>query len=162
MNPKMPYGLEQKIKSNIFLKINPPGHRVFFKLSLAQLMASFLVLAICPQFHLGFFSHSFLTHILMSWGEVYCNIVCGAIFLGTGTIFSFLFLSSDELRVLKRNQFIYFPTLILLSLLSFVILGVKIQLLMFLIWGLGAKASAIGILSAYYFVKISMLNQTKH
>jgi hypothetical protein len=155
MNPKMPVELDQKIKSNILLKLNPPGHKVFLKLSLAQILASVLVLAICPQFHLGFFPHSFLAHILMSWGEAYCNLACGAIFLGTGTIFSFLILSTDELRVLKKHQFIHFPSLILLSLLSFVIFGVEIQLLMFLIWGFGGMVSAIGILSAYYFVRRS-------
>ena len=155
MNSKMPIGLEQKIKSNIHSKLNPPGHWVFLKLSFAQFLASFLVLAICPQFHLGFFPHSFLGHILMSWGEAYCNLACGAIFLGIGTIFSFLTLNTDELRVLKKNKFIHFPSVILLSLLSFVILGVEIQLLMFLIWALGGMISSISILSAYYFVRKS-------
>jgi hypothetical protein len=153
MNPKMPSELDQKIKSHILSKLNPPCHKVFLKLSLAQLIASVLVLTICPQFHLGFFPHSFLGHILMSWGEAYCNLACGSIFLGTGTIFSFLILSSDELRVLKKHKFIHLPSLILLSLFSFVIFGVEIQLLMFLIWGLGGMISSVAILSAYYFVR---------
>ncbi len=151
---KMPKDLDQKIKSQILSKLNPSGLIVLLKLSLVQLVASFLVLAICPQFYLGFFPHSFLGHILMNWGEVYCNLSCGAIFLGTGTIFSFIVLSHDELRVLRKYQWIHFPTLGLISLLGFVLFGVEVQLLMFTIWLLGALGASMGILSSYFYFKM--------
>jgi hypothetical protein len=153
MKTQMPNDLDQKIKKMILERLNPSGSRVFLKLALIQSVAGFFVLMICPQFHLGFFPHSFLGHILMSWGEVYCNLACGAIFLGCGTFFSLVAMSADEMRVLKKFQFIQFPLLIFLSLISFVFFGVKIQLLMFLVWGLGALVSACGVLGAYQFAQ---------
>jgi hypothetical protein len=68
----------------------------------------------------------------MNWGEVNCNLSCGEIFLGTGKIFSFIVLSHDELRVLRKYQWIHFPTLALISLLGFVLFGVEVQLLILL------------------------------
>ena len=60
MENKMPDNVKQKIKSVIHQKLSPSWSKVYIKLSIIQMISSFVVLSICPQFNLGFNPHSFL------------------------------------------------------------------------------------------------------
>lgn len=140
---QMPTTLEQNIRTRIHQRLNPTWHSIFFKLALIQLIISPALFVICPQFNLGFYPHSFLGKIFMSWGETACNLSCGALFLGSGAIVSGFFLKHDELRTLRKNRFISLTGLAFLTLTLFVLFGVKIQLFMFLVWGVGAISTAM-------------------
>lgn len=150
MENKMPDNVKQKIKSVIHQKLSPSWSKVYIKLSIIQMISSFVVLSICPQFNLGFNPHSFLGHILMSFGEFACNFACGAIFLGVGTFFSIIFLSFDELRVLKNKEFPSFMSLGCLALGAFVVLGVEFHFVMFFAWLVGAVISAVVSLELFF------------
>jgi hypothetical protein len=153
MENQMPTALQNKIKQEIHQRLNPEWSSVFLKLAIIQLLASFLVLLVCPQFNLGFFPHSFLGHLFMSWGQFACNLACGAIFVGTGFITSLFILSHDELRVLRLKEVQSFSLICLLSLGTFMILGVEFQLYLFFAWILGAMGSAISGLEIYWAFK---------
>jgi hypothetical protein len=150
MENKMPDNVKQKIKSLIHQKLSPSWTKVYVKLAIIQLISSFFVLTICPQFNLGFNTHSFLGHILMSFGEFACNFACGAIFLGVGTFFSIIFLTFDELRVLKNKEFPSFLSLGSFALAAFVVLGVEFHFVMFLAWLIGGVMSAVGSLELFF------------
>ena len=155
MENQMPYSLKEKIKNDIHQRLNPGWSKVFLKLAGVQFIASFLVLLICPQFDLGFFPHSYLGHLFMSWGEFTCNLACGALFTGTGLLLALFILTPDELRVLRLKEVSTFLLVCLLSLGAFMIFGVKFQFVLFLAWILGAMASAIAGLELYWGLKRS-------
>jgi hypothetical protein len=153
MNNQMPYTLKEKIKNDIHQRLNPSWSMVFMKLASIQFFSSFVVLLFCPQFNLGFFPHSYLGHLFMSWGEFACNIACGALFTGTGLLFTLYFLTSDELRVLRLNEFSIFFLVCLLSLGAFMIFGVEFQFILFIAWIIGAMISGIAGLEIYWGFK---------
>ena len=154
MENKMPFELKEKIKAEIHQKLNPPWTKVFFKLTMIQFVTSFFVLIICPQFNLGFFPHSPLGHLLMSFGDIACNLACGAIFLGTGTFFAILFMTADELRVLRPKSIISHLLLGMIALLSFMVFGVEFQFLLFGAWLLGAVVTSKVSLEIYFYRQI--------
>lgn len=158
MKNKMPESLKLKIKNEILEKLNPSPSRVFFKISVIQFFVSFVVLAVCPQFNLGFFPHSFLGHIFMNWGEVYCNLSCGAIFVTSGILSSIIFLTNDELRVFRQYRILHLLLITLLSLTAFVLFGVQFQLFMFFIWGLGALIASLMSFEIYWGVRSILLS----
>jgi hypothetical protein len=157
MENKMPIDLKEKIKHDIHQRLNPAWSSVFLKLALIQFVAGFLVLLVCPQFNLGFFPHSSLGHLFMSWGEFACTLACGALFIGTGLMISLLVLTTDELRILRLREFSTFGIVSLLSLGAFMILGVEFQLVLFVAWICGAMISAVGGLELYWGIKRSHL-----
>jgi hypothetical protein len=158
MKNKMPESLKSKIKTEILVKLNPAPSRVFVKISVIQFLVSFIVLAICPQFSLGFFPHSFLGHIFMNWGEIYCNLSCGAIFLTSGILSSIIFLTNDELRVFRQYRVLHLLLISLLSLTAFVLFGVQFQLFMFFIWGLGALVASLMSFEIYWSIRTILLS----
>jgi hypothetical protein len=153
MENKMPLDLKQKIRADIHARLNPSWTKVFLKLAFIQFLSSFLVFAICPQFNLAFSEHTVLGHLFMQWGEFACNLACGAIFLGTGTMISLLVLSFDELRVLRLKNISSFSLLSLIALTIFMVLGVKFHLVMFTAWILGALVSSILSLEVYLVLR---------
>lgn len=155
METKMPFALKEKIKNDIHQRLNPSWTKVFMRLALVQFFASFFVLLICPQFNLGFFPHSFLGHIFMSWGDFACNLACGAIFIGTGMFIALFVLTNDEIRVLRSKSLPSFSLLSVASLLAFMVFGVQFQFVLFFAWLLGALVSAIVGLEVYWNVKRS-------
>lgn len=154
MESKMPIELKNRIKAEIQGRLNPSWSKVFMKLALIQFVTSFLVLAICPQFNLGFFPHSPLGHLLMSLGDIACNLACGGIFLGTGTIFTVIFMTADELRVLRPKSLISHLMLGTIALLSFMIFGVEFQFMLFGAWLLGAVMTSMAGLEIYFYKKV--------
>lgn len=151
MENKMPFELKQKIKAEIHQRLNPPWSKVFMKLAMIQFVTSFFVLIICPQFNLGFFPHSPLGHLLMSLGDIACNLACGAIFLGTGTMFAVLLMTADELRVLRPKSFFSHSLLGIIALLSFMVFGVEFQFMLFGAWLLGAVVTSKVGLEIYFY-----------
>lgn len=154
MESKMPFELKEKIKQEIHERLNPSWSKVFLKLALIQFVVSFFVLIICPQFNLGFFPHSPLGHLLMGLGDIACNLACGAIFLGTGSLFAIVFMTADELRVLRPKSFLSYTALGIISLLSFMLFGVEFQFMLFGAWLLGAVITSIAGLEIYHLRKV--------
>lgn len=143
LSERMPESLQQKIKAQVHKELNPSFRQIFFKLLIVQIVITPFLLIICPQFELGFFPHSFLGAIFMKWGETYCNLACGSLFLGAGFLVCSFILSDDELRVFRKNRFITPNILALISLTFFVIFGVKFQFFMFIVWLIGAVITSI-------------------
>lgn len=150
MENKMPFELKEKLKAEIHQRLNPSWSKVFIKLAMIQFVTSFFVMIICPQFNLGFFPHSPLGHLLMSLGDIACNLACGAIFLGTGTIAAVLFMTADELRVLRPKSFISHFLLGVIALLSFMVFGVEFQFMLFAAWLVGAVVTSKVGLEIYF------------
>jgi hypothetical protein len=143
--------LKQKIIQDIQRKLDPPLSQVYPKLAAIQLIAGLVILCICPQFHLGFFPHSPLFHLLMNFGEVVCNFTCGLLFIGSGALLSLKMLNKDEIRKTRSVNIFTSLTLSLASLALFVTFGVEIQWGMFLIWIGGAYVGSFSTYEGHHY-----------
>lgn len=152
MKNSMPNYLKMKIKEDIHSRLNPPWSKVFLKLAMVQFLTSFIVLGFCPQFDLGFFSHNQFSHLLMNFGPVFCNFACGFIFIGLGSVFAIALFSADDLRKLRSKRLPSFSLLGLLCLIAFIFFGVKVQVLFFASWLVGALLSSFVTLEIHWQV----------
>ncbi|MFN8369055.1 MAG: hypothetical protein U0T83_00350 [Bacteriovoracaceae bacterium] len=140
---KVPDELNDSTITHILAELNPSLFSLLTKLILIQIISGIFILSFCPQLGVGFFPNSHFAHILMSFGEFYCNLICGAFFVGTSMLLSTFIFNFDELRVLKRNKIISTGTISLISLVGFHFLGAQFELVIFASWFLGAIISGI-------------------
>ncbi len=136
-------GGSSRESSEILQALNPNFSQLILKLTLVQLLAGLAILSFCPQLGLGFFPNSHFAHILMSFGEVVCNLFCGSLFVGAGMITSTLIFNHDEVRVLKKYKLASTGIISTLSLVGFVLFGAKFELIIFGSWFLGALVSGV-------------------
>lgn len=112
----VPARLSDTIRTKVHADLNPPPLHVFTKVGFLHLAVGSLTLAFCPQFGMEFTSlaQKFVHH-LNGYHSFWCSLACGAVFLGTGTLFTFLFLRPEELRVVRRQRFLHFPVYALIA-----------------------------------------------
>lgn len=145
-----PSYLKDAVLKQVSSKLNPAFTQIFFKIALIQLVSGLVILSFCPQLGVGFSGHNAFVHLLMSFGENFCNLFCGSLFIGIGSFHSAIILNEDELRVLRRRRFLGTTLISLLSLLAFVIFGAEIQLLFFAFWLSGAMIIGLFSLEVVY------------
>ncbi|HVK60442.1 MAG TPA: hypothetical protein VM432_02780 [Bdellovibrionales bacterium] len=120
--------------------INPSAWMVFFKVLGIHLAVGFLSLSVCHQFGMNpFGTESSLDNWFMAmWGHNACMIACGTLFLGASILTAGYFLSIEEVRALKRTEFLQALSLGAVSLAIFAVFGAELALAFAGLWLLGA------------------------
>lgn len=120
--------------------MNPYASVVFLKILAIHLIVGSFSLSVCHQFGMNPFgtSMSLDRWFMAMWGHNTCMIICGVLF----TSFSFLgagyFLTIEEVRALRRTEFIQTLGLGVVSLSIFAAFGAHLAVTFAGLWLLGA------------------------
>jgi hypothetical protein len=139
-NVRVPEELNEKVLGQIQTLLNPSAWLVFSKILGIHLVVGFFSLGVCHQFGMNPFSTTrSLSDLFMEmWGHSVCMIGCGVIFVGFSILAAGYFLTHEEVRVLKRTEFIQTLSLGLISLALFAMFGAELALTFAGLWLLGA------------------------
>lgn len=156
-----PISPPREITKNIIEKIsrdlNPSSLSVFGKVSLIHLLVGSITLLFCPQFGLGFLSGMGIMHLFMALGSFGCALLCGSFFLGFSTLTVALILRPEEIRVVRKNNFIQISLLAIFSLLIFILFGEVIVTGHSLAWLLGGILMGIFSLEFGWYLRKNIL-----
>lgn len=138
-----------EITEGVFLKIenllNPSAWTVFIKLLGIHLVTGFLSLSVCHQFGLNPFNteRSLADWFMTVGGHHFCMLGCGILFVGVGIMSAGYFLTVEEIRSLKRTEFLQNLSLGLISLGLFAAFGAEMILSIAGLWLLGGLLGGI-------------------
>lgn len=139
-----PNELDNKVISHINSDLNPSHYRILGKMVSLHGVIGLLTLLFCPQFKLSFtHNHSLYHYFHQTFGSQICMIICGVIFIGTGSLICSFFFKYAELQKVHKSVFLYYLGISSFSLLIFLFFGAELYLEMVLFWCLGAIASSI-------------------
>ncbi len=133
-----PEPISSRIIKIVQSDLNPSQWMVFVKLALIHFVVGFLVLLICPQFGIGLFEGMGLTALFMHFGELVCSIACGALFLGASMFVSSLVLKPEEIRAIRKREFVQLVLLSWLSVFVFASLGATVAITFGIAWMIGS------------------------
>ena len=133
-----PEPISSRIIKSVQSDLDPPQWIVFAKVALIHLVVGFLVLLICPQFGIGLFEGMGLTALFMHFGDLVCSIACGALFLGTTMFVSGLVLKPEEIRAIRKREFVQIVLLSTLSIFAFILLGASVAATLGIAWVIGS------------------------
>lgn len=141
---KAPKNITNEVLSFVQKDLNPSHKIVFAKLFSIQAFIGVITLIFCPQFDLSLTNNYELFHFFhYKFGESICMMICGSIFIGTGAIFAATLLKSSEVRAIKESKVLYYLSLSILFLSSFMLIGSKVYLILAMYWLLGATLGGI-------------------
>lgn len=152
-----PREISQNIIEKISRDLNPSSLSVFAKVSLIHLIIGSITLLFCPQFGLGFLSGMGIMHLFMNLGSFGCALLCGSIFLGFSTLTVALILRPEEIRVVRKNNFIQISLLAIFSLLIFMIFGEIVVSGHSMAWLLGGILMGIFSLEFGWYLRKNIL-----
>ncbi len=152
-----PREISQNIIEKISRDLNPSSLSVFAKVSLIHLLVGSITLLFCPQFGLGFLSGMGMMHLFMTLGSFGCALLCGSFFLGFSTLTVALILRPEEIRVVRKNNFIQISLLAIFSLLIFMIFGEIIVSGHSMAWLLGGILMGIFSLELGWYLRKNIL-----
>ncbi len=144
-NVKVPNELKLKTLLKMNKLINPSALTVFFKLLGIHLVTGFLSLSICHQFGLNPFNTK---RSLSDWfmdvgGHHFCMLGCGVLFVAVSIFSAGYFLTIEEVKSLKRTEFLQNLSLGLISLGFFAAFGAELALSIAGLWLLGGLIGGI-------------------
>jgi hypothetical protein len=139
-NSLVPQEISSKVYSRIEKLINPNAFSVFLKILGLHLTVGFLSLSFCHQFGMNPFNTEYsLADWFMNVGGYYgCMIGCGVSFVSLSLLAAGLFLTPEEIKSLKRTEYLQNISLGLVSLGLFAAFGVELALGMAGLWLLGS------------------------
>ncbi|MBC7538580.1 MAG: hypothetical protein H7281_07155 [Bacteriovorax sp.] len=141
---KIPNQLNNKILTEIKLRLNPDLKFLLLKLFSIHLITALVTLSICPQFGLSVFKSNFnLMDTFMKIGPHFCDFACGAFFTTTSMISALIVLSRDEARVLRHKKFLASFTVILASLGFLLMLNPQLFVEFSILWLLGSIGGVV-------------------
>ncbi len=125
--------------------MNPSAWTVFFKILGIHLAVGFLSLGVCHQFGMNPFGtdQSLHTWFMSMWGHSTCMIVCGGLFVSATVLTAGYMLSVEEVRALKRTEFIQCFSLVSLSLVLFAIFGAHLGVQFSILWLMGGLVGGL-------------------
>ena len=71
--------------------------------------------------------------------------ICGSIFIGSGALFAAYILKSSEVRKIKESRILYYTSISIIALSSFIILGSEVYLSLALYWLVGATIGGLSV-----------------
>ncbi len=116
---------------------------VFSKFASIQAAFATLTLFLCPQFEIGFSGHDHLAALVQHHQGIAFMAICGAFFLSGGALLSTFLLNYHEIQIIKKFEWIYFPSATLIALLIFYLLGANLNWTGALPWFLGGVTGSI-------------------
>jgi len=147
-----PAHLTEKLKDTVSRDLKPAIWKIFSKLAGLQAVCATLTLLFCPQFEIGLSKHDYLADFVQHSEGFGFMIFCGVIFLGGGAVIAPFFFKQTEMKVIEKSELIYFPTIALLTVMLFYVLGADIDWSLAFPWFLGGTlGSVIGFELVKYF-----------
>jgi hypothetical protein len=144
VNP--PEELSNRILNFVKADLDPSHKTVFSKLLGIQAFIGALTLTFCPQFSLSLTNNYELFHYFHhKFGENICMAICGSIFIGSGALFAAYILKSSEVRKIKESRILYYTSISIIALSSFIILGPEVYLSLALYWLVGATIGGLSV-----------------
>jgi hypothetical protein len=139
-NATVPVFLSEKTLGRVKTLLNPSPWIVFLKLLGIHIGVGFLSLSVCHQFEMNPFGTdvSLANWFMAMWGHGVCMVFCGVMFVGTSILAAGLLLSVEELRALKRTEFLQTLALGTTSLAVFGFFGAELAFTFAGLWLLGA------------------------
>ncbi len=137
---RVPRELNQKVLGSIQALLNPSAWNVFAKLLGIHLVVGFFSLAVCHQFGMNPFgtTRSLSGWFMDMWGHSVCMIGCGVIFVSFSILAAGYFLTVEEVKALRRTEFLQTLALGVVSLGIFAAFGSELALAFAGLWMLGA------------------------
>jgi drug/metabolite transporter (DMT)-like permease len=136
--------LSSEIFSYIHKELNPNHVFVFSKLISIQGFVGMITLLFCPQFTLSLTNNHELFHYFHhSFGEGICMMICGAIFIGSGSVFAASILKREEINKIRSTRFLYYFSLISILIMVLILFGAKVYLGLLPYWLFGALFSGL-------------------
>ncbi|MGE3683780.1 MAG: hypothetical protein AB7G93_18835 [Bdellovibrionales bacterium] len=135
----VPKEATDKVLSYMQDLINPSAWSVFFKILGIHVGVGFLSLSVCHQFGMNPFGTktSLDGWFMAMWGHSACMIACGVLFLSVSVLTAGHFLSVEEVRALRRTEFIQTLSLGAVSLAVFATFGAELAITFAGLWLLG-------------------------
>lgn len=136
---KTPSDLKERVGMMILSELNPALKIIFFKLISIQVFVSSLTLIFCPQFDFTLLSRFDISQFFhISFGHYGCSLICGAIFLGSGSLFANIILRPVEIIKIKSSRPLYHLAISGIFVGIFSLLGSQIYLDLTLFWIFGS------------------------
>ncbi len=154
--PEVPPEVGQNVYYKITDLLNPSAMNVFLKILGLHLVTGFVSLSICHQFGLNPFNtqYSLADWFMKVGGHHFCMFGCGILFVSVSLFSAGYFLTIEEIKALKRTEFLQNLSLGLISLGLFTVFGVEIVLSIAGLWLLGALIGG--------FVATTIIGKIKH
>lgn len=138
-----PRRISETLLARIYRSLNPSQWVVLAKLGAIHAGVGLLSLTVCPQFGMGSTEHSGFMSFFMRYGDVACQIACGALFLGLSILVASFFLRPEEVKVIRKNRLTQIAALLGLSLGAFVCAGGDVLSSLTLAWVFGALGASL-------------------
>jgi hypothetical protein len=134
----IPSKLNQKILNEIKSRIYLDIKHILLKLFVIHLVVAVGTLSICPQMGVSTFKTNInLMYLFMNFGKLVCDLACGALFTGASVLMACIFLSHDELRILRSNKILAAASLALISIGGLLVLNPSFFLEFSVLWLIG-------------------------
>ena len=154
-NAQVPDNLNKAILAKIQKLIKPSAWMVFLKLMGVHAVMGFLSLSICHQFGLNPFNteKSLADWFMTVGGHHFCMLGCGILFIAVSIFAAGYFLTVEEVKALKRTEFLQNLSIGLISLGLFSTFGVEMIISIAGLWLLGALIGGFLATTAVYKIK---------
>ncbi len=122
------FALSSKVRDQIKSELKPEFKKIFMNLLLVHVFSGSLTLLVCPQFGIGpLGGGSGIVGFIEPYGHLACGLFCGSLFVSLSVLSSWFFLSLETLREIKRNQFLVYPFLGMLSFFTLSVFSLMIN-----------------------------------
>ncbi|MCB0272393.1 MAG: hypothetical protein KDD46_05210 [Bdellovibrionales bacterium] len=150
-NITAPEPIQKNVLNHVKNDLNPSHSVVYSKLLAVHAMIGSLTLLFCPQFDMSLTHNYHLFHYFHhTFGKYVCMFICGTIFIGTGAIFAAYLLKKSEVLLIKETQWLYYTSISMMAVLSFMLLGADVYLPLAVFWFAGASISGIVLFNLNY------------
>ncbi|MCB1196862.1 MAG: hypothetical protein KDK51_00695 [Deltaproteobacteria bacterium] len=146
--------LQENVLRYVKNELNPSHTRVFSKLLAVHAFIGTLTLTLCPQFSMSLtHQHHMFHYFHHTFGKYVCMFICGTIFIGTGAVFAAYLLKKSEVLLIRKTKWLYYTSMSMIAVLSFILLGADVYLPLALCWFAGASISGIALFDLNYKVR---------
>lgn len=149
-NVNPPPELSQSIISIVHRDLNPSPIKVFIKVFMIHVVTGGLSVFACPQFGLTPTGYMGVMRFFERFGNPACAIGCGAFFIFGTILIAGLTLRPEELKVLRRAEFLQICALLIFSVAVFYATANSIALSWAVPWLIGSLgAGVLGVESLF-------------
>lgn len=151
----VPQEVTSKVYSKIHNLLNPKALIVFLKILGIHLVTGVISLSFCHQFGLNPFNtkYSLADWFMSVGGHHFCMLGCGVLFVGVGVLAAGYFLTVEEIKALKRTEFLQNLSLGVISLGLFAAFGAEMILSIAGLWLLGALVGGVAATGIAWKIK---------
>lgn len=129
-----PAHVTEAILTFVHRDLNPSVWLVLSKLAALQAVLGGISLMICSQFGVG---SGQLIHVFARLGDNACMALCGALFLGLGSVAAGLLMSAPEVRLIRKSGYLPILLMGIMALGIFFGFGAEIVVGLAFVWLLG-------------------------